>query len=99
MESEALSTRPADGPYWVGPELSLVDLTFYPWFEQLAALQHFRDVCMPHDARRLVQWWEAVAQRGSLRAIAKPPQFYIDHYPRHDAELAAARDDRAAFAA
>jgi glutathione S-transferase len=89
METEALAKRPADAQYWLGQKLSLVDLTFYPWFEQLAALEHFRDVRMPHDAQQLVRWREAVAKRSSVRTIAKPPQFYIEHYPRHDDELAA----------
>lgn len=89
MESEALAKRPADGSYWLGPQLSLVDLTFYPWFEQLTVLERFRDFRMPPDLPRLAQWRHAVAQRGSVRAIAKPPQFYIEHYARLDAELAA----------
>jgi glutathione S-transferase len=30
IEAEVLAKRPSDGPDWLGPELSLVDLTFYP---------------------------------------------------------------------
>ena len=89
METEALGKRLADGPYWLGPEISLVDLTFYPWFEQLAALEQLRGVRMPPGLDNLVQWWDAVAQRNAVRAIAKPLQFYLDHYPRHEEEVAA----------
>jgi glutathione S-transferase len=89
IETEALANRPASGPYWLGPELSLVDLTFYPWFEQLPALEHLRDVHMPSDLDRLAAWQDAVAQRGAVRAIAKPPQFYLEHYPFHEEEVAA----------
>lgn len=89
IETEALAKRPADGPYWLGPEFSLVDLTFYPWFEQFAALERFRDVRMPPDLERLAQWRDAVAQRGSVRSVARPPAFYLEHYPRHEMDVAA----------
>jgi glutathione S-transferase len=89
MEDEALAKRPAPGPYWLGPQFSLVDVTFYPWFEQLAAFEHFRDVRLPLDLHRLAEWRDAVAQRSAVRAIAKPPQFYLEHYPRHEQGAAA----------
>jgi glutathione S-transferase len=89
METEALAKRPADGPYWLGSEISLVDLTFYPWFEQLPVLAQLCSVHMPPDLDGLAAWREAVAQRSAVRAIAKPPQFYLEHYPRHGEEVAA----------
>ncbi|MGE0628260.1 MAG: glutathione S-transferase family protein [Hyphomicrobiaceae bacterium] len=89
IEAEALAKRPADGPYWLGPEFSLVDVTFYPWFEQLAALEQLRGIHMPSGLNRLMQWQDAVAQRSTVRAIAKPPEFYLEHYPRHEEAAAA----------
>lgn len=89
METEALAKRPADGPYWLGPEITLVDLTFYPWFEQLAALEQIRGIQMPDDLDRLSAWRDTVAQRSAVLAIARPPQFYLEHYPRHEEEAAA----------
>ncbi len=89
IETEALAKRPANGPYWLGPDLSLADLTFYPWFEQLAALEQLRGVHMPSGLVRLTDWRDAVAQRSAVRAIAKPAQFYLDHYPHHEADAAA----------
>jgi glutathione S-transferase len=89
IETEALANRPAGGPYWLGPEISLVDLTFYPWFEQLAALKRLRGVHIPADLDRLAAWWDAVAERSAVRAIAKSPQFYLEHYSRHEHEVAA----------
>jgi glutathione S-transferase len=89
VEEEALAKRSADGPYWLGPELSLVDLTFYPWFEQFTALEQLRGVHMPPDLNRLAAWRDAVARRSAVRAIAKPTQFYLEHYTRHEEEAAA----------
>jgi glutathione S-transferase len=69
-------------PYWLGTELSLVDLTFYPWFEQLNVLEHFRGFQMPSGLDRLQEWWAAVAEREAVKSIANPPEFYLEHYGR-----------------
>jgi glutathione S-transferase len=87
IETEALAKKPEDGPYWLGRQLSLVDLTFYPWFEQLGALEHFRGIRVPSGLARLAQWQDAVAQRDAVRSIAKSPYFYIEQYGRIHPEL------------
>jgi glutathione S-transferase len=87
VEAE-LQAMSEDGPYWLGAELSLVDLTYYPWFEQLAVLERFRGFQLPSGLERLKKWREAVANRESVRAIAKPAEFYIEQY----AQLAQARN-------
>lgn len=89
METEVLAKRPASGAYWLGPELSLVDLTFYPWFEHFPALERFRDVHIPPHLERLAEWRDAVARRSAVRSIARSPRFYIEQYPLHEAEAAA----------
>jgi glutathione S-transferase len=82
MEHEGLRKNPASTPYWLGTELSLVDLTFHPWFEQLAVLEHFRGFGWPSGLDRLQEWCETVAQRESVRAIANSPEFYLERYGR-----------------
>ena len=64
-------------------------MSFYPWFEQLAVLERFRDFRMPSDLARLTQWQDALAQSSSVREVAKAPQFYVEHYGPLDTELAA----------
>lgn len=34
----------------------------------------------PAGLNRLKQWWGTVANRESVRAIAKSQEFYLDHY-------------------
>jgi glutathione S-transferase len=80
MEQEGLQKLSQDGPYWLGAELSLVDLTYYPWFEQFAVLEHFRGMQLPSGLHRLQHWWETMANRKSVRANAKPQEFYLDRY-------------------
>lgn len=87
MEREGLSKISDREPYWLGRELSLVDLTFYPWFEQLNVLEHFRGLQMPPGLDRLKQWQAAVAQRESVRSIANSPEFYLEHYGRLDRKM------------
>jgi glutathione S-transferase len=90
VETEALAKKRADGPYWLGPGLSLVDLTFYPWFEQLPVIERFRDFRVPQDLGRLAAWRASVAERPATRAAAKPSIFYIEQYGRLDQALARA---------
>jgi glutathione S-transferase len=79
---EGLQKLSEDGPYWLGTEMSLVDLTYYPWFEQLAVLEQFRGFQFPIGLDRLKKWWESMTNRESVRAIAKPQEFYIQRYAR-----------------
>jgi len=69
-----------DGPYWFGTEISLVDLTYYPLFEQWAVLTHYRGMPFPTGLDRLKLWWQAVANRESVRSIAHSQEFYIERY-------------------
>lgn len=69
-----------DGPYWFGTEISLVDLTYYPLFEQWAVLTHYRGVQFPTELDRLKKWWKAVADRESVRSSAHSQEFYIERY-------------------
>ncbi len=82
IEREGLAKISDREPYWLGSELSLVDLTFYPWFEQINVLEHFRGFQIPPGLDRLNQWQAAVANRESVKSIANPPEFYLDRYGR-----------------
>lgn len=80
IEQKGLQNLFEKGFYWFGAEISLVDLTYYPWFEQVIVLEHFRGFQFPAGLNRLKQWWEAVAKRESVRSIAKPQEFYLEQY-------------------
>ena len=80
IERQGLAKTSDRQPYWLGAELSLVDLTFYPWFEQINVLEHFRGFQLPPGLERLNQWQAAVAERESVKSIAHTPEFYLEHY-------------------
>ena len=80
IEREGLQNISDKHPYWLGSEISLVDLTYYPWFEQWTVLAHYRGFELPIGLDRLKQWWQAVASRESVRSIAHSKAFYIEWY-------------------
>ncbi|MFH7029475.1 MAG: glutathione S-transferase C-terminal domain-containing protein [Heteroscytonema crispum UTEX LB 1556] len=82
IENEALGKLSRDGSYWFGENISLVDLTFYPWFERLPALEHYRGFKLPSEFTCLQRWQDAVSQRESVKKIANPKEFYIERYAR-----------------
>ncbi|MDX2270342.1 MAG: glutathione S-transferase family protein [Cyanobacteriota bacterium] len=82
IEKEGLSKLSEQGPYWFGSELSLVDLTFYPWFERWPALTYYRDFYIPEELSQLHLWWQALSQRQSIQSIANPQDYYIERYAR-----------------
>ena len=75
IEREGLA-RCGRGPYWLGPEPSLVDLTFYPFFERLPAIQQHRPVALPLISIRLRYWLDAMRGRESVKATRKPVESY-----------------------
>jgi glutathione S-transferase len=83
MELRGLRALSDKGPYWMGTEVGLVDLTFWPWFERIGALEHYRGVGLPEDCARLAAWMTAMAERPASKAIALPPETYLEGYKRY----------------
>jgi glutathione S-transferase len=80
IEQEGLGKLSGDGPYWFGHSLSLIDLTFYPWFERLPILQPYRNFTLPAEAARLQKWWDTVRDRPSVQGIENSVHFYLERY-------------------
>lgn len=89
IEREGLA-RCGRGPYWLGSELSIVDLAFYPFFEQLPAIQQYRPVSLPLISIRLRYWLDAMRQRDSVKATQNP----VEHHARAFSGHADARPHR-----
>jgi glutathione S-transferase len=83
IEKQALQKVSERSPYWLGSEISLVDFTYYPWFEQLNVLEHFRSFILPAGLDRLKQWRTAVTNRESVKSIAKTPELYVETYKNY----------------
>lgn len=90
VENQALGKLSGDGSYWFGENISLVDLSFYPWFERLPALEHYRGFKLPSQFTRLQRWQDAVSQRETVQKIANSKEFYIERYARFATAIAVA---------
>jgi glutathione S-transferase len=82
IEEEGLSRLSDSGPYWLGDKFSLVDISFYPWFERLPVLEHFRNFTLPSETPRLQKWWNTVRDRSSVQAVANPVSYYLERFTK-----------------
>lgn len=83
IEQRGLQAMSAAGPYWLGDRLTLLDITYYPWFERWAALAHYRGLTIPDDCQRLKTWWTAMGDRPAIQATAQPPDYHIEQYAQY----------------
>ncbi|MEH1939904.1 MAG: glutathione S-transferase family protein [Nostoc sp.] len=70
------------GDYLLGDQFSLVDISFYPWFERLPLLEHFRKFTLPTQTSGLQTWWNLVRDRQSIQAVANPVDFYLQRFAK-----------------
>jgi len=80
IEERALAKLSAAGPFFFGSTPSLVDFSFYPWFERWAALERFRDFPAPADLKRLERFRQASRELEAVRAHENPADYYIARY-------------------
>lgn len=90
IETEGLGKGAGEGPFWLGASPSLVDLTYYPWFERWPVLTHYRGVAWP-DQPRLQRWFEAVAALPYVQATAQPAAYHIQQYAKYATGTAAGK--------
>ena len=83
MEKEGLAKLGSEGPYWLGNNLSLVDITFYPFFERFVVIEHYRGVEIPSECQRLKTWYAAMCERKSVKATANTRDYYIEKYTKY----------------
>lgn len=83
LERDGLSESATPGPFFLGALPSLVDFTFYPWFERWPALEFHRGLAIPSDLSRLARWREAVKSLPSAKAQENPAAFYIERYANY----------------
>ncbi|MDH3279817.1 MAG: glutathione S-transferase family protein [Gammaproteobacteria bacterium] len=90
VEREGLDTLSGTGAYWLGDQVSLVDLAWYPFFERLPAWLHYRGLRLPKDCPRLADWINTMSKRDSARQIANTPDYYVEHYAGYAQSVLAA---------
>lgn len=83
MEHEGLEKLQGEGPYWMGAQPGLVDLTFYPFFERFCVLTHYRGVELSADCHRLKQWLAVMKEHPSAIVTANTDDFHINNYKKY----------------
>lgn len=69
-----------DGPYWLGDNVSLIDITYYPFFEQAEVLAAYRKFVMPTDLENINRWVAAMQARDSVKINRRDSEFYVSAY-------------------
>jgi glutathione S-transferase len=85
IERAGLGQLSEDGPFWFGDTLSLVDISYYPWFERWPALEHYRNITLPQDCPRLQRWWQAMEQQDCVKATKQAGDYHIQQYAKYAA--------------
>ena len=80
---EAAVRDEGSGPYLFGARLSLADLSLYPWFERLPALEHYRGTMLPDDCSRLKSWFDVMEQTKSARETTNGAEYHIKAYIKY----------------
>lgn len=82
IEQEGLGKRSHNGAYWLGEQLSLVDISFYPWLERLPLLQHFRKFELPAETPQLQQWANQLRNHPSIQPTSNSTEYYIESFTK-----------------
>lgn len=81
MEHEGLR-RSGDGPFWLGPEPTLVDFQFLPFFERFAVYEELAGAQWPDDCTRLKAWFRACAARPAYLQTRHTLDFHLEQQRR-----------------
>jgi glutathione S-transferase len=84
MEMEGLRKLSAAGPYWLGADISLVDLQFMPFLERFPCYEALWGTAIPPECERLAAWIAAMKARDSHKKTANTFEFHMIRYRRYD---------------
>lgn len=83
MEHEGLR-KLSGGPYWLGDDVSLVDLQFMPFFERFPCYQAIWGAAIPEECARLKAWIATMESRDSHKMTSSSFAFHMTRYRRYD---------------
>ena len=70
----------ANGPFWLGNKISLVDLHYAPFFERFGAFKELFGVEWPEECIKISNWWSAIQKRDSYKMTVLPTEEHVDLY-------------------
>ena len=88
LEENGFAVFSAEGPYWFGEQLTLVDINFYTFFERMPVVNNKVGINLS-TYPRLSRWFQAMSARASVQATAKTAQQHIESFNRLSDRIAA----------
>jgi glutathione S-transferase len=82
MEFEGLR-KVSDGSFWLGKDLSLVDLTFCPHLSRFPALSEYRGLEIPNEYNHLKEWLGLMKERPSVKKTSLNAEDYIQNWRKY----------------
>ena len=83
METEGLR-KLSNGPYWLGNDVSLVDLQFMPFLERFPCYEALWGAAIPEDCTRLKQWIATMQGRESHMKTVSTFEFHMVRYRKYE---------------
>lgn len=75
------------GPFFLGPHISFVDIQFAPWMVRLRkVLMPYRGWPEPEEGSRWASWVNAIENNESVKSTTSGDDLYIDSYERYAGE-------------
>jgi glutathione S-transferase len=82
MEHEGLG-KLSDVPYWLGDDISLVDLTFLPHMQRLGVLAHYRGFRIPEECVLVKAWLQLMGRRPSVMEGSAALDVLIENWRKY----------------
>lgn len=80
IERAGLAASSENGPFFLGAEPSLIDFTFYPWFERWPALEQLRGFPLSAELLHIARWVARVRELPAVREHENAPEYYVERY-------------------
>ncbi|KAL9577079.1 MAG: hypothetical protein Q9212_006605 [Teloschistes hypoglaucus] len=82
--SKLIDAAHPSGPFFLGPELSFVDVQFAPWIVRMRkVLTPYRGWPLPEQGSRWAAWVEAVEGHRNVKETTSGDELYLDSYERY----------------
>ena len=86
---QLLEVAHSRGPFFMGPQMSLVDIQAAPWILRLRrVLKPYRGWPDPDQGSRLAAWVDAIETDPHVQATTSTDDLYLDSYERYAREFA-----------
>ncbi|KAL8654787.1 MAG: hypothetical protein Q9210_001279 [Variospora velana] len=85
--SKLIEVAHPSGPYFLGTEMSFVDVQFAPWIVRMRkVLTPYRGWPQPETGSRWASWVEAIENNPHVKSTTSTDDLYLDSYERYAGE-------------